>query len=501
MIKLTLAQCIKATNQGVFVAKNLNLTQPLSLEDMVLLSEYLRITPLHSLDLSLVITQENSYGLKGLSQVIAENTQLTQLRFVVEQVHFTEQYKNNSGLAFIDDYKLKQIDKRVLNAMIDMVGNKPNLQELTVNLEKLGTAATKRQARHLSRAISETPLKSLELSIAVVEEAKLPVIQSQQNNVTLSDFKLFHCSYGSDVLNHLKNTSGLRTLILDDMWLSPVTLTALESVLKSNPYLNRLIINKTNMGDLDSNDVIDALKLSTNLHMLQCSDNCFSPSNVSALCNYLSRAECTLTELNITRIAYNGGDMGQITAALTHNTKLKKLVLDGNMIEDKGLQAVIELLKTNHHITSISMSLNCRHHPSDETINKLCALLRDPNCPLQELNFDQTTSFEQLKMLTEALLANTSLTQVKLNYKYHGVLGMAYKFKIEHHISGSKPIGIDSSLTTSVFDNHSMRDSQSSEPNSPCSFFPHFVTFKKCVQAPADHFNEEQKSIAMTQLG
>ena len=71
---LTISQdlCSRATKNGSFRVQDLYQGSPLTYDDMVFLSEYLKVTPLTQLDLSLSITRENIYGLSILSDVIAQ---------------------------------------------------------------------------------------------------------------------------------------------------------------------------------------------------------------------------------------------------------------------------------------------------------------------------------------------------------------------------------------------------------------------------------------------
>lgn len=439
MIKLSLAQCINATNEGTFTSEKLNLTHPLSIEDMQFLSEYLRVTPIKVIELSLEITQENSYGLRELSDVISGKAQLSQLKFEVSAVHFNYQYKNIPELqflGFIDDRRLKKVNNRVLDAMSDMVSNKPNLRKLTLNLDLIKTPASTGRAKQFAKNIAKSPLKYLDIDLLFEKGSKLPLIKTREPNMTLKHVTLNHTTYGSDSLHYLQHTKAVQELIIKDMQFSSSDLDALDVILKSNSQLHHLALNTTNLGQIDSRIIFERLKACPNINRLELSDNNFSRLNVDELCDYISSPSCPLILLDLTRNAYMDKEMGKIALALATNTKLEQLIIDNNYIEDGGIQAIISLLKNNPIITSLSMSDNCRVCPSDETIEMLCSLIRDPYCHLQELNFNQFTSFHQLEMLTNAILQNRSIRHVSFNYSEAGSSAFVLKVKTLLHLQG-----------------------------------------------------------------
>ncbi|HCR5147538.1 TPA: type IV secretion protein Dot, partial [Legionella pneumophila] len=66
MLTLSLAKCINATKNAAFAIKDLDLSGPLSYEDVLFLAEYLKVTPVTDLDLSMTINRENSKALWDL---------------------------------------------------------------------------------------------------------------------------------------------------------------------------------------------------------------------------------------------------------------------------------------------------------------------------------------------------------------------------------------------------------------------------------------------------
>lgn len=486
MLTLSLAKCLKATNEGTFTAKNLNSTEPLSLDDMAFLTEYLRVTPLKVLDISIEISEENSYGLNELAQVIAKNSNITKLDFEVDELLFqsaSNSNMQNKELSIREKYRLKKIHARVIDAVIEMISNKPNLHQLTINLEHVTTRATKAQAQQLAKNISKSPLSSLDIDLAIEQGAKLPLLSTTHPNTTLTHLILTHSTYGADLLNHLQNTRALKSLILNDLQLTLNDLSALARVLKSNPSLHLLILSNTNLGQIDPTLIFEQLQKSPNITNLELSESNLSCFNTDALCDYLSSEFCGLIELDLTKNAYMGNDIIKIATALAGNTKLEKITFDSNYIEDEGLQALINLVKTNRNITSISMSTNCRIHPSDATINELCSSLSDPLCQLKELNFEQKTNMEQLKKLNDAVMKNKSLETINLNYNLPDPLGLLYKVQIEQHFKDSSPDLIkapndDLSVMLEI-PTDSKQESLGTKVNVTNSFFPTIVKEKR----------------------
>ncbi len=496
MIKLSLAQCIQATNNGVFRTQDLHLKEPLSLEEMAFLSEYFRVTPLSTIDLSLVINKENSFGLAELGQVIRQNSQLKTFTCEVSEVLFDYKYKNDpelSLLGFIDDYRLKKINNRIYEAVVEMVENKPNLRQLSVILQQLETPASKSQAKQFSRNIALSPLKDIDIDFAVKKGAKLPLLNTSQPNITLRQLNLIHCTFGADALSYLINTRNLQRLIISDLFLTRSDLEQLDIILKSNTALKVFILNKTNLGQISSNLILERLKLCPNIKVLALSENNLSRFNIDSLCEYLSDDACSVTELDLSKNTYMPAEMNKITEALLSNTRLVKLIIDDNLIEDEGLQVVIQLLKSNHLITSVSMSHNCRVKVSDETINELCTVLRDPACALKELHFNQKTSIKQLGMLADAILANTSLETVSLDYKYPGPLGLLYKMWIDKHVQGQTDIDSDTAYFLDMVDRETdLKDSEESLVSSDYSFFT-----PKDTDEPITRENSNQVSMQL----
>lgn len=439
MLKLSLAQCLKATKDGSFSTSNLNLDAPLSYDDMIFLAEYLRVTPLQKLDLVLAITPENCHALSVLSDIVSSETQLKQFSFEASIAEFEFYFRNGPQIGilnFIDNYRLRKLTDRVNDALVEMVENKPVLEKLKIDFEQIETPLSKSQSKQFARHIQRSPLTSLDLGVKVEHGAKLPIFPPKKANTTLTHLSLYGCTEARDVLNDLKRAYALKSLIINGMKLEESDLLRLKSILESNASVHQFTLSKTNIGQIDSPHLFDPLYLCPEITILDLSDNNLSRLNIDILCTYLSSDQCKVLELDLSNNTYMAEEARSLATALAANKSIQKLTIDGNFIEDAGLQSIINLLKTNRHITEISMNGNCRYNPSDDTIKALCALLTEPDCQLTDLSFVQKLSFNQMDTLRKAILSNNSLISVNLNYKMLGILGQFCKLSIDQHLSG-----------------------------------------------------------------
>ncbi|AMP89689.1 type IV secretion protein Dot [Legionella pneumophila] len=424
MLTLSLAKCINATKNGAFTVKDLDLSAPLSYEDVLFLAEYLKVTPVTDLDLSMTITRENSKALGELSQVIAKNSLLQKLTFEAT-LNFDFYFKHNlpiGWLDFIDDYRLKKIVTPVYEALVDMLKNKPALNMLTVDFLAMETPIDNKHINRLARAINKIPLQYLNLGLSVAKEAHIPLLKTKEPNQSLEFLILRGFNSGRSVLKYLPQTSVLKMLAIDDMQFETHDLKLLDAIMKSNASLDTLILGKTNLGQINSPDALTWLRACLNLNSLILIDNNLSRLNVDSLCEFLANNPQTLKKLDLSKNAYMGDDAIKLAKALTINTHIETLVLDDNYIENEGLQAIIKLVKTNKNITSLSISNTCRYTPSNEIIDSLCDLLRDPECQLKELKFNQDITLAQYLMLQYALDSNKTLQFVDFKFRNQNIL-------------------------------------------------------------------------------
>jgi Ran GTPase-activating protein (RanGAP) involved in mRNA processing and transport len=443
MLTLSLAKCIKATKNGSFRTADLKPAYPLTCDDLVFLSEYFRLTPLTEIELSIDVTAENITGLKELSKTIGQNKELIGLRFQVEQSEFHLGSRDNLMLSILNYFTNRQVTKMnslIYDAMVNMVKNKPDLKMLNINLEAIDTPANSRQAYRFATTLQSTALEFLDLNFKVEKNAELPILDKIEPNFNLIDIKLKGITMGRDILKSIQRTHSLRLLLIDDMLFEPSDIDILGNIFKCNPSMSLLSITNTNIGQIESPQLLDKLKFCPDAAYIDLSGNNFSQLNIDALCNFLATETDDLKELNISHNTFMASEAKKLADVLARNKKIETLILDGNYIEDEGLQAIIQLLHINKTINTLSMSKNTRYAISDATVDALCALLRDPECQLEELNFVQITSLEQLRKLGDAIMANSSLVAVKLDFHTSSILGVIYQIQIQEHLDGLTPL-------------------------------------------------------------
>ncbi len=443
MLTLSLAKCLKATTNDFFRTTDLKQKAPLTYDDLVFLAEYFRVTPLTGIDLSIELTAENVWGLNELSKVIGQNKGLERLRFQIEKSEFHLVPNDNLLLSIVNYSTNRLVSKMnglVYDAMANMVKDKPVLNTLNINLEAIDTPAHSKQTHKFARGLQRTTLEFLNLNFKVESNAQLPILSSFQTDFNLVDIRLKGLTLGRNILHSIQQTHSLRLFSIDDMHFHPNDMILLGNIFKSNPYLSLVSLTNTNIGQIESPSFIDNLKFCPEVQFLDLSANNLSRLNIDSLCEYIATEPEAMKELNLSHNAYMASDAQKLAKTLVTNKKIESLILDGNYIEDEGLQAIIEMLATNKTITSLSMSRNTRYPLSDATVDALCTLLKNPDCQLEELNFMQTTSLEQFRRLGDAIMANTNLVEVQLDFHTNNILGVMYQIQIKEHLNGFSPL-------------------------------------------------------------
>lgn len=457
MLTLTEDLCREATINGTFSTKLLKTSTPLSYEDLRFLADYIGRTLLIKLELSLEITADNTRALTALSRAIGNQRELIEFKFKVTRNEYHLIPSDNLILSILNYFANKKVRKQnslVYDAMVQMVRNKPILEKLSINLKEIDNSASKVQSLQLAEHIKKSPLTHLMLHLKVERDALLPILSTKSINNRLVELKLDGLTFGRNIIHYLKQAQGLRVLEINDMLLKRKDFLSLQKIMEANNSLQILHFNATNIGQIDSKVLLQALLLCPSITYLNLAENNLNRANIEALCDYVSHNPANLLELDLTGNAYMADDIKKLALALTFNTKIDKLIIDHNYIEDAGIQLLIELLHINHSITSISMSHNCRFTPSNQTITELCSLLKAKDCRIEELHFEQNTSIEQLKMLTDAIMLNSSLVSVKLNFKSDNILASFYKQQINDHLNGMTPL-----IMTPASQPHSLGDS------------------------------------------
>ena len=328
----------------------------------------------------------------------------------------------------------------IYDATERMIRKKPILEKLHLDLKAVESPAEKSQANKIARSIKKLDLTHLAINFSVKKDSELPILDRRHTNDKLVELKIHGLSQGRSIFKHIQNTSALRVLDIEDMHFERSDFQLIEALLKANPDLNTIRFNTTNIGQIDSPLLINSLRLLPHLAYLDLSDCNLGRTTIMPLCDLISRNPDHLIELNLANNAFVSSDAIKLADSFLFNNKIEKLNLDGNYIENDGMLEFLEIIKIGRHITTLLMSNNCRYTLSDDTLGSLCLILADPDCALEELGFEQHNSIKQLEQLKDAIVSNSSLIKVTLNYKTNVIWGALYKKIIQDHINGLTPL-------------------------------------------------------------
>lgn len=425
---LTLDQCHQFVRNSSFDLNDLEITDPLTKEDLHVLSDFIKHTPLTSLTLSLKLTKEASYGLNNLAHAIKSNHKLEQLNFAIPKIAYEPKETN-----FLNPITIVQklfttsryhdIQDRINSAMLIMLQNKPNLVKLSMDISETkplnlphGKSFSKSQSKNLSaRLIACSKLKELDLALPLVEGAGINIATAKHPNNKLEKFGISSAYYGHSVLNDLQHTNHLNKLSIDWMSLNENDIAKLRSIIKNNSStLTEVNLRRTFLTAAQMSLILEELTDCPNLKRINLSNNTLAQVSVPAICSMLSREKATLEELNLSSTLFDSKSTVSLVEALKNNTSLTKLVLDQNFVSNKGIKALCELLKSNPHITSLSLVNPIKGTCPEKSVNELCALLEDPNCTLKDLKFNNVLDSALLKKLVDSIDKNTSLESCNL---------------------------------------------------------------------------------------
>ncbi|XP_076846711.1 NACHT, LRR and PYD domains-containing protein 3-like isoform X2 [Brachyhypopomus gauderio] len=206
---------------------------------------------------------------------------------------------------------------------------------------------------------------------------------------------------------------------------------ALCSALRTNPssHLRELNLNHNKPGDSGVKQFSALLEdPHCTLEKLVLSSCSIREEGCAALCSALrSNPSSHLRELNLN---YNEpGDSGvkQLSALLEDpHCTLEKLDLSRCSIREEGCAALCSALRSNpsSHLRELNLNYN---EPGDSGVKQLSALLEDPHCTLEKLHLSYCSITEKgCAALCSALRSNTSshLRELNLNYNEPGDSGV-----------------------------------------------------------------------------
>ncbi|XP_062392911.1 NACHT, LRR and PYD domains-containing protein 12-like [Sardina pilchardus] len=229
------------------------------------------------------------------------------------------------------------------------------------------------------------------------------------------------CSYLASALK-TSHSSNLRVLNLSNNKLLDSGVELLCSALCHNCKLEELRLDNCNLTNKSCSYLASALKTShsSNLRVLNLSNNKLLDSGVELLCSALCH-NCKLEELRLDNCNLTNKSCSYLASALktSHSSNLRVLNLSDNKLLDSGVELVcsalchhncklekVWLVKCDLSDKSCSYLASALKSPSSNltllylinnpqmsasAVEPLCALVKDPHCKLQTLHTDHGT--------------------------------------------------------------------------------------------------------------
>ncbi|XP_076846713.1 NACHT, LRR and PYD domains-containing protein 3-like isoform X3 [Brachyhypopomus gauderio] len=272
-----------------------------------------------------------------------------------------------------------------------------HLRELNLSLDELGDSGVKQLS-----ALLEDPhctLEKLGLSSCSIREEGCAALCSALRTNPSSHLRELNLNHNKPGDSGVKQFSALledphctlEKLVLSSCSIREEGCAALCSALRSNPssHLRELNLNYNEPGDSGVKQLSALLEdPHCTLEKLDLSRCSIREEGCAALCSALrSNPSSHLRELNLN---YNEpGDSGvkQLSALLEDpHCTLEKLHLSYCSITEKGCAALCSALRSNtsSHLRELNLNYN---EPGDSGVKQLSALLEDPHCTLEKLEF------------------------------------------------------------------------------------------------------------------
>lgn len=187
------------------------------------------------------------------------------------------------------------------------------------------------------------------------------IAQSLQSgtNDTLQWLNLSENSFQLESLSRsLHSNTGLRELMLNEVFPQPSDTMSLGEALKVNKTLKTLWLNSNRMGSQAAHFVFDALKFNSSLTELHMDFNMLDESCCKDIANAL-KVNSSLAELRVRNNSFGPKGARLIAEGIKINTSLSQLDLCCVDLESEGAEALAASLKINQNLTSLDMSNNC----------------------------------------------------------------------------------------------------------------------------------------------
>lgn len=195
------------------------------------------------------------------------------------------------------------------------------------------------------------------------------------------------CDQGIKDLSELfLNNKTIKTLDIPFNKISAVGISSLQRALQNNSTLTKL-----------------------NLH-----SNPLHTDGANGIQKILKNTSCAIVDLNLGNCKLGDVGLSIITQALEHNSSLKKLTLDNNLISKRGCKMLCDILQKNDNINHLDLHSNILGSGAayfGEVLEK--------NNALVILNIaDNTIGSDVVKSLTAALAKNSTLRSLDLSENY-----------------------------------------------------------------------------------
>ncbi|KAF8949923.1 hypothetical protein BGZ52_004364, partial [Haplosporangium bisporale] len=203
--------------------------------------------------------------------------------------------------------------------------------------------------------ISDTPSHLRKLSFGMVPGSNgvkgfglLPEVIKINPGLTTLDLQRNSIGdRGAQALSEaLKTNSALTTLFLYNNSIGDNGAQALSEALKTNSTLTTLSLESNSVGDNGAQALAEALKTNSTLTTLNLESNSIWFKGLLAFYEAMT-TNSTLTILHLQRNEISDNIALALSEALKTNSSLTTLDLQGNLIGDDGAQALSEALKTN----------------------------------------------------------------------------------------------------------------------------------------------------------
>ncbi|XP_058616116.1 uncharacterized protein LOC131530060 isoform X2 [Onychostoma macrolepis] len=429
------------------------------------LASALRSNPSHLIELDLTGNDPGQSGVKQLSDLLQDGQyKLNTIRFLkspaaeeackyltkvlqISPLLLTELDLSEDKLGDLDGEKLSallmdshskletmklnncELTKKSCSVLATVLSSKTTLKELNLNNSRLLDSGVKEICEGLKNPVCE--LKILKLSQCDLTDESCSALASvlSSDSSSLRDLDLSNNNLqdsGVKLLSDgLKENCKLEKLSLSNCSITEEGYKALASALRSNPsHLIELDLTGNDPGQSGVKQLNDLLQdPNCQLKTLR-----FLGPAADEACRFVTgivgKNPLLLRELNLSGRELGDTRVNQIAILLQDkHCKLNTLMLNNNSITEKGFAALTSVFMSNlANLIELDLSGN---KLGKTGIEKICSLLRNPQCILKKLKLsDCSITEEGYTTLTSSLKSNSHLIELDLTGNYPGRSGV-----------------------------------------------------------------------------